>query len=77
MYVPRVEELKVHVEEADPPDVKETTEGLQDALRPVDGLIDCERLTLPANPPRLVNVTVEVPLDPVGKFTVVGLANTE
>ena len=77
VYVPRVEELKLHVDEAEPPEVKERIDGLQDALRPADGLIDCERLTLPANPPRLVNVMVEVPLDPDGKFTVVGLADME
>ncbi len=76
VYVPWVDELKVQVEVAEPPDVRETLLGVQDAERPVDGFAVSERATLPAKPPRLINVTVDVPFEPDWKPTVDGLAET-
>ncbi len=74
--MPWVDEVNVQVEVAEPPDVKETLVGLQDKFRPVDGVTDEARLTLPAKPPRLVRVIVDVPLEPDWKPTVDGLAET-
>ncbi len=67
----------MQVEVAECPEVKETLLGVHDTVRPVDGLTDSERLTLPANPPRLARVIVDVPLEPDWKPTAAGLADTE
>ncbi len=75
--MPRVEELKVQVEVAELPDVKETLGGLHDTVRPVDGVTDAKRPTLPLKPPRLVRVSVDVPLEPDWKPTEDGLAEIE
>ncbi len=72
--MPWVDELKVQVEVAELPDVKETLVGTHDPDKPVDGLTDSERATLPVKPPRLVRARVEVPLEPAWKPTIVGLA---
>ncbi len=69
-----VEELKMQVEVAELPDVKETLAGLHDTVRPVEGVTDAERPTLPVKPPRLVRVSVEVPFEPDWKPTVDGFA---
>ena len=45
-------------------------------VRPVDGETEAVRLTIPANPLRLVTVMPEVPVPPEAKLTVVGLAVT-
>ncbi len=74
--MPRVEELKVHVEVAELPEVSERLVGLHDTDRPVEGVTDAESPTLPVKPPRLVRVSVEVPLEPDWKPTVDGLAET-
>jgi hypothetical protein len=45
-------------------------------LSPVDGETAAVRLTVPANPLRLVTVIADVPVPPEGKLTLVGLAVT-
>ncbi len=69
-----VVELKLHIEVVDPPEVNETPVGLHDPVRPVDGVIDIERPTVPEKPPRLVRVIVDELLEPDRKFTAGGLA---
>ena len=64
----------MHVEVAEPPDVRETLVGLQDTDKPVEGMTDSERATLPVKPPMLATLTVEVPLEPAWKPTVAGFA---
>ncbi len=59
---------------ADVPDVKVTLVGLHDAVRPVEGATDVDRVRDPWNPFRLVTVTVDGPDKPDGKVTVDGLA---
>ena len=72
-----MDELNVQFELADPPELKATLEGEQDNDSPDDGLADSDRDTLPTNPPRLVNVTVEDPLLPDWKPTLDGFAVIE
>ncbi len=67
----------MQLEVADPPEVRVTTDGEQDTVRPDAGLTDSVRETLPANPPRLVRVTSDDPELPVWKPTVAGLAVIE
>ena len=45
------------------PEPPETLVGLQVAVRPVEGLIEVARFTVPVNPFRLVMVTVNVPVE--------------
>ena len=73
VYVPCVDELKVHVELADPPDDSDTLDEEHDTVRPVAGLTDSVSDTLPAKPPRLVTETVEDPLPPDWNATFAGL----
>jgi hypothetical protein len=68
-----VDELKVQVELANPPDVSETLDGEHETVRPDAGLADSVSDTLPAKPPRLVRETVEAPLPPDWNATFVGL----
>ena len=75
--MPWVEELKVQVEVEEVPEFRETLAGLHDTVKPVVGVADAERATLPVKPPRLVRVSVEVPLEPDWKPTVDGLAEIE
>ncbi len=72
VYVPCVDELKVHVELAAPPDVNGKADGAHETFRPVEGLTDSVSETLPAKPPRLVRVTVEDPLPPDWNATLAG-----
>ena len=61
---------------AELPDDRVALVGEQVAERPMDGLTDHVRLSEPANPLRLVRVTVDVPDEPIGNVTVEGLAVT-
>ncbi len=67
----------MQLEVAELPDVKETLVGLHDTVKPAEGATVAERPTLPVKPPRLVRVSVEVPLEPDWKPTVDGLAEIE
>jgi hypothetical protein len=69
-----VEEVNVHVELAEFPDESRTLVGLHETVRPVDGLTDSARFTLPEKFPKLVRLMVDDPLDPDRKLTVDGLA---
>ncbi len=60
---------------AEPPDATETLLGLHDTVRPVVGLTEDVSPTVPENPPWLVAVIVDVPLDPSWKVTVAGLGD--
>jgi len=71
-----VDELKVQVELADPPDVSETPDGEHETVRPIEGLTDSVSDTLPAKPPRLVREMVEDPLPPDWNATFAGLDAT-
>ena len=62
--------LKEHEAVAEPPDATETLLGLHDTVRPVVGLIEAVSPTVPENPPWLVAVIVDDPLDPSWKVTV-------
>jgi hypothetical protein len=59
-------ELRVHVEDPEPP---VRLVGLQTTVRPVEGLIEVVRSTVPVKPLWLVTVTVNVPVElgPSGK----------
>ncbi len=72
VYVPCVDEVKVHVELAAPPDVNGKAAGAHETVRPVVGLTDSISETLPAKPPRLVSVTAEDPLPPDWNATLAG-----
>lgn len=74
--VPWVDELRAQVEFAEPPDAKETLVGLHDTVRPVEGVTDAERPTMPENPPKLVRVIVDELLNPDWKPTLDALAAT-
>jgi len=50
VYVPGVDELKVQVELAVPPEDSARLVGLQPTPRPVNGDVDTERATVPAKP---------------------------
>ncbi len=69
-----VEELKLQVDVAEPPELNVTLVGEHEAVKPVDGVTDLERVRDPVKPFRLVSVTVDAPDDPTGKATVDGLA---
>ncbi len=71
-----VDEVKRHMELAEPPEEIETVPGLHETVKPVEGVTDSVRLTLPEKPPRLVRLTVDEALEPAGKPTVDGLADT-
>ena len=70
-----VDEVNVQVDEVVPPEESETLAGEQDTDKPVAGLADSERATLPAKPPRLFRETVDVALAPDWKLRVAGLAD--
>jgi hypothetical protein len=69
-----VEEVNVHVELAELPDESRTLAGLHETVRPVDGLTDSARLTLPEKLPMLARLMADDPLEPDRKLTVEGLA---
>ena len=71
-----VDELKLQVDMAEIPEVKVTLVGVHEAVRPVKGVTDVDRVTDPVNPFRLVSVTVDAPDEPAGKVTIDGLAAT-
>ena len=71
-----VDEVIVQVELAELPDETKTLAGLQDTVRPVDGVTDSVRFTLPEKFPRLVRLMVDEALEPDWKLTVDGLAVT-
>lgn len=49
-------------------------DGMTEQLNPIDGEIVTPRFTFPTKPPVLFSVIVEVPLEPLLKFNVVGSA---
>ncbi len=61
--MPATEDVTVRVEVADPPELRETGDGLAEALRP-EGTTEVERVTEPANPFRLPRSTDDVPGEP-------------
>jgi hypothetical protein len=68
--------VKVQVELAELPDERDALVGLHETVSPVEGVTDSARLTLPAKPPRLVRLMLDEALEPDGKPTVDGLAET-
>jgi len=71
-----VDEVNMQVELAELPDDRETLVGLHETSRPVDGMTDSARFTLPEKFPRLVMLMVDEALEPDWKPTVDGLAVT-
>ncbi len=69
-----MEELKLQFDVPDAPEAKVKLVGVQVAVSPVTGETVLDRVNVPVNPLRLVSVTVEVPVDPAGNVTTVGLA---
>jgi len=67
------EELKLHVEIAEPPDGICIFDGVQDAVNPFVGLTELEMVRLPLNPEMLAIVTLDRPDEPVKNTTVLGL----
>jgi len=67
------EELKLHVEIAEPPDRICIFDGVQDAVNPLVGLTELEMVRLPLNPEMLAIVTLDRPDEPVKNTTVLGL----
>ncbi len=58
------------------PEVRVKLVGVQEAVRPVDGVTDLDRVSDPAKPLRLLSVITDAPDEPTGKVTVDGLAVT-
>ncbi len=71
--MPATEDVTVRVEPADPPGLRETGDGLAEALRP-DGTTDVESITEPAKPFKLVSWTDDVPEEPANIVMDCGLA---
>jgi len=74
--VPPTLEVTVSVEVPDPPAVTVTLAGLNEAVGPAGATVDV-RLTVPANPPRLLALIESVPDWPAVMFTVVEVALME
>ena len=70
------ETVMVNVDVAEPPEVKVTEVGLNEAVTPV-GAPETERLTVPAKPLRDVTVIVDVPELPCAMVREVGEADIE
>jgi hypothetical protein len=68
-----LEELKLQVEIAVPPDGTSILKGVQDDVNPLVGLTELEMVTLPLNPETLESVTLDWPDEPVKNTTVLGL----
>jgi len=75
VYVPGVEELKMHVELDELPDARVTLDP-HDALRPVGGVTVAVIVIVPEYPPRLVKVIAELPLEPDEKLSDAGFGVT-
>jgi hypothetical protein len=73
VYVPAEPEQ----ERVDVPEPVEMLDGLTEQDRPVDGLAERARVTVPPKPLIGVTVIVEVPVEPAETVTLVGLAVTE
>jgi hypothetical protein len=71
-----VDEVNVQVELAELPDERETLVGLHETVRPVEGMTDSVRFTLPEKFPTLARLIVDEALEPDWKPTVDGLAVT-
>ena len=69
-----VDDVKVQVELAEFPDERKTLVGLHATVRPVVGVTDSVRFTLPEKFPRLVRLMVDEALEPDWKLTVDGFA---
>ena len=69
-----VDDVKVQVELAEFPDERKTLVGLHATVRPVVGVTDSVRFTLPEKFPRLVRLMVDEALEPDWKPTVEGFA---
>jgi len=69
--------LKPSVEVPCPPGVNATEELLSEALGPGVGETVVERVTVPANPPRLVSVITAVPEEPRDRLSEDGLIEIE
>jgi hypothetical protein len=76
VYVPPMDDVTETVEIPDPPLAKVRLTGLKEAERP-EGVETDVRTTVPANPPRLPRVMVELPAWPAMIFRLVGLAEME
>ncbi len=76
MYVPPSTDVTVRVEVPDPPLDRGRLAGLNEADTPT-GVETDVRATVPANPPRLLIVIVELPVWPATIFRLVGLADME
>jgi hypothetical protein len=63
VYVPPVDELTLRVDVPELPEVRLTLVGLAEVVRP-EGETEVVRAMLPANPPRLLSVILEVPVWP-------------
>ena len=68
--------MSVQVELAELPDERRTLVGLHETVKPVEGVTDSVRFTLPEKFPRLVRLMVDEALEPDWKLTVDGLAVT-
>ncbi len=66
--------VTVNNDVAIPPAVNVTLVGLKDAVRPVEGVTDAVRLTVPVKPLTLVRVMVDVPEEPTWTVMTVGFA---
>ncbi len=71
--MPATEDVTVSVELADPPELRETGDGLADAPRP-EGATEVDRVTEPVKPFRLPSWTDEVPEEPAKIVMDCGLA---
>jgi len=69
-----VDEVNVQVELAELPDERKTLAGSHETVRPVDGVTDSVRFTLPEKFPEPVRVMIDEALEPDRKLTVDGLA---
>ena len=58
------DEVNVQVELAELPDERKTLVGSHETVRPVDGVTDSARFTLPEKFPKLVRLMVDVALEP-------------
>ncbi len=58
------DEANVQVELAELPDERKTLVGSHETVRPVNGVTDSARFTLPEKFPKLVRLMVDVALEP-------------
>ena len=70
--MPVIEELKLQVEIAEPPDGTSTFDGAHELVSPLEGLTELEMVRLPLNPEMLERVTLDWPDEPVENMTVLG-----